>query len=247
MLLLTNTSVEHHHRWQGIVPAKTLKMSEAMVNTTINELLTMEEIIQRLDPNTVADILLPQTGQIVQPFVDELLADKPKQIQRFASSYAADSEGWVQKKVGHKFLSDLTVDVQKNIGVICNLRNCVVDMMMSDRSLLGKLFQISGKDELAFLTDSGLWFGFLLGMIQLVVALYWDNPWTLSIGGLIVGLATNWLALKWIFEPVNPLKIGPIVLQGLFLRRQKEVSADFSKFFASKGEANANLFSILSR
>ena len=222
--------------WQGIVPAKTLKMSEAMVNTTINELLTMEEIIQRLDPDKVADILLPQTGQIVQPFVDELLADKPKQIQKLVSSYASDSDGWVQKKVGHKFLSDLTVDVQKNIGKICNLRNCVVDMMMSDRSLLGKLFQISGKDELAFLTDSGLWFGFLLGMIQLMVALYWDNPWTLSIGGLIVGLATNWLALKWIFEPVNPLKIGPIVLQGLFLRRQNEVSADFSNFFASKGE-----------
>lgn len=221
--------------WQGIIPAKTLKMSEAMVNTTINELLTMEEIIQRLDPDKVADILLPQTGQIVQPFVDELLADKPNQIQKFASSYAADSSGWVQQKVGHKFLRDLTVDVQKNIGLICNLRNCVVDMMMNDRSLLGKLFQISGKDELAFLTDSGLWFGFLLGLIQLVVALYWDNPWTLSIGGLIVGLATNWLALKWIFEPVNPLKIGPLQLQGLFLRRQKEVSADFSQFFASKG------------
>ena len=231
--------------WQGIVPAKTLKMSEAIVNTTINELLTMEEIIQRLEPEKVADILLPKSGQIVQPFIDELLADKPKSVQSFASTYAADSDGWVQKKVGHKFLSDLTVDVQNNIGKICNLRNCVVDMMMSDRSLLGKLFQISGKDELAFLTDSGLWFGFLLGMIQLAVALYWDNPWTLSIGGLIVGLATNWLALKWIFEPVNPLKIGPIVLQGLFLRRQDEVSADFSKFFATRGETNILTFSCL--
>ena len=76
------------------------------------------------------------------------------------------------------------------------------------------------------MTDSGLWFGFLLGMIQLAVALLWDNPWTLSFGGLIVGLATNWLALKWIFEPVNPTPIvGNLVLQGLFLRRQKEVSA----------------------
>jgi hypothetical protein len=208
--------------WQGIVPAKTLKMSEAMVNTTINELLTMEEIIQRLDPDKVADILLPKSGQIVQPFLDELLADKPKLMRQFAINYAKDEDGWIQQKLAHKFLRDLTLDVQENIGSICNLRNCVVDMMMSDRSLLGKLFKISGKDELIFLVDSGLWFGFLLGIIQLAVALYWDNPWTLSIGGLIVGLATNWLALKWIFEPVNPLKIGPVVLQGLFLRRQNE-------------------------
>ena len=66
------------------------------------------------------------------------------------------------------------------------------------------------------------------------MALFWDNPWSLSIGGGIVGLATNWLALKWIFEPVNPTKIGPFLLQGQFLRRQKEVAAEFSKFFADK-------------
>lgn len=55
----------------------------------------------------------------------------------------------------------------------------------------------------------------------------------ISSGGGIVGLATNWLALKWIFEPVDPLKIGPFVLQGKFLRRQKEVAAEFSKYFAN--------------
>lgn len=52
-------------------------------------------------------------------------------------------------------------------------------------------------------------------------------------GGGIVGLATNWLALKWIFEPVDPLKIGPWLLQGKFLKRQKEVAAVFSNYFAS--------------
>lgn len=67
----------------------------------------------------------------------------------------------------------------------------------------------------------------------MAVALFYDNPWTLSIGGLIVGLATNWLALKWIFEPVNPTRFGPFILQGQFLRRQKEVAAEFSNFFAN--------------
>ena len=103
--------------WQGIVPAKTLKMSESMINTTINELLTMEEIIQRLDPDKVADILLPKSGQIVQPFIDELLADKPKALKEFATNYATDKDGWVQQKLAHKFLRDLTVGVQDNIAV----------------------------------------------------------------------------------------------------------------------------------
>jgi len=124
--------------------------------------------------------------------------------------------------------------MQNNIDKIFSAKHCVVDQMMRDRSLLGKLFRKCGQKELDFLTNSGLWFGFLLGIIQLLVALVWDNPWSLSIGGGIVGLATNWLALKWIFEPVNPLRIGPIVLQGMFLKRQPEVAVEFSKFFANK-------------
>jgi uncharacterized membrane protein YheB (UPF0754 family) len=49
-----------------------------------------------------------------------------------------------------------------------------------------------------------------------------------------MSVATNWLALKWIFQPVDPTKIGPFILQGQFLRRQNEVSVEFSKFFANK-------------
>jgi uncharacterized membrane protein YheB (UPF0754 family) len=73
----------------------------------------------------------------------------------------------------------------------------------------------------------------MLGVIQMLVALFWENPWALSIGGAIVGLATNWLALKWIFEPVNPTNVGPFILQGQFLRRQQEVAKEFSSFFAN--------------
>jgi uncharacterized membrane protein YheB (UPF0754 family) len=105
--------------------------------------------------------------------------------------------------------------------------------MMQDKTLLGELFRKCGQKELDFLTNSGLWFGFLLGIIQMVVALFWENPWALSIGGTIVGLATNWLALKWIFEPVLPTKVGPFVLQGMFLRRQREVAKEFSAFFSN--------------
>ena len=44
-----------------------------------------------------------------------------------------------------------------------------------------------------------------------------------NIGGALVGYVTNWIALKWIFEPLNPLVLGPFILQGMFLKRQKEV------------------------
>ncbi|MBL4587685.1 MAG: DUF445 family protein [Flavobacteriales bacterium] len=53
-------------------------------------------------------------------------------------------------------------------------------------------------------------------------------------GGLFVGYATNWLALKLIFRPLNPIRIGPFILQGLFLKRQKEVAKEYSDIIASE-------------
>jgi uncharacterized membrane protein YheB (UPF0754 family) len=178
----------------------------------------------------VADILLPEVPKIIKPFVDDFVSPQ----FRSTVNNVIESNEWFRQNLGRRFLINLTVDIQKNILPLLNLRKCVVDQMLADKSLLGKLFQKTGGKELSFLTVSGLWFGFLLGCIQMVVALYWDNPWSFSIGGCIVGLATNWLALKWIFEPVLPTKFGPFTLQGLFLRRQKEVASDFSNFFATK-------------
>lgn len=68
-------------------------------------------------------------------------------------------------------------DVQQNVDKVFDVRKCVVDQMMKDRSKLGSLFQECGRAELKFLTNSGLWFGFLLGLIQMMVALFVSNPW----------------------------------------------------------------------
>ncbi len=222
--------------WQGIVPCKTRTMSEAMVEMVTNQLLSVKLVFQRLDPRKVADLLAPEVPKLGQSIVDDLISSSSSSS---SSSLSSPLFSWASSlpaslfvglpqqtkelisHMNHKFLKDFTIAMQQNIDSLLNVRNCVVDQMLNDRAKLGELFRKCGQKELDFLTNSGLWFGFLLGLIQMVVALFWENPWSLSIGGGIVGLATNWLALKWIFEPVNPTKVGPFILQGQFLRRQK--------------------------
>jgi hypothetical protein len=117
-----------------------------------------------------------------------------------------------------------------------DLKELVVREMCEDKSTLVQLFQRCGREELKFLTNSGLWFGFLLGVAQALCWLVYDNPWTLTIGGTIVGLLTNWLALKCIFEPIEPHYFfgGRLKIQGLFLQRQHEVSGEFSDHLAKE-------------
>mmetsp|Transcript_4572 Transcript_4572/g.6594 ORF Transcript_4572/g.6594 Transcript_4572/m.6594 type:complete len:544 (+) Transcript_4572:163-1794(+) len=221
--------------WQGIVPCKTRPMSEVMVTMVTTQLLSVKEVFQRISPFRVAKLLSPRVPMMVQEILAELPLPKLAQEAPEAVFRGMPSETQaLLHGYNRKFLQDMVKALQKNIDSIFDIQKCVQTQMLADRTLLGKLFQKCGSAELDFLTNSGLWFGFLLGLIQMAVALFWDNPWTLSIGGAIVGFATNWLALKWIFEPVNPTRVGPFILQGQFLRRQKEVSKEFSQFFARK-------------
>lgn len=47
--------------------------------------------------------------------------------------------------------------------------------------------------------------------------------------GFVVGWYTNFLALKVIFRPLEPKKVCGVTFQGLFLKRQKEVSEVFAR------------------
>ncbi len=179
--------------WQGIVPCKTRTMSEAMVEMVTSQLLSVKMVFSRLDPKKVADLLAPEVSKLGQSIIEDIVP-----LPWASSLTTSVFEGLPDKSkdlivyMNKSFLKDFTVAMQKNIDSLLNVRNCVVNQMLLDRSKLGQLFQKCGQKELDFLTNSGLWFGFLLGVIQMIVALFWDNPWSLSIGGAIVGLATNW-------------------------------------------------------
>jgi uncharacterized membrane protein YheB (UPF0754 family) len=56
--------------------------------------------------------------------------------------------------------------------------------------------------------------------------------WTLPLGGAVVGFVTNWIAIKVIFQPVDPINIGFYELQGIFPGRQKQVSEEMSDYIA---------------
>ena len=100
--------------------------------------------------------------------------------------------------------------------------------------LLNRLFLEAGKVEFKFIIRSGLYFGFLFGLIQLAVWIFYKEWWVLPLFGVIVGYATNWFALNIIFRPLHPHHVGPWTIQGLFLKRQKEVARVWCELVTSE-------------
>ena len=223
--------------WQGIVPAKAAQMALTMVEMVTTKLINVEEVFLRLDPGKMAKLLLTEVPYIADGVVRDLT---PNWAADFGLKVLPAQCGPVLvglENVVERYLTGFVELVQMNTDKLVDLKELVVTEMCEDKKTLVELFQRCGRDELKFLTNSGLFFGFLLGCLQALAWLFYDNPWTLTFGGAVVGLATNWIALKCIFEPIEPVYLfnnPSLKIQGLFLQRQNEVSGEFSDHLASK-------------
>ena len=131
-------------------------------------------------------------------------------------------------------VSKLMDELHQDLNRYLDLEELVVKAFANNRSLLNELFWKCSKVEFLFIVKSGLIFGGVFGLLQSLVWFFVQPNWFLPITGLLVGWATNWLALKMIFEPLQPKRMGPWTWQGLFLKRQSEVSQAYAEFFARK-------------
>jgi len=210
--------------WQGIVPTKAKKMGRRLTDVVTRKLLSMRQSFKQLDAVTVAKMMEPTV-------LDRIRRDQ-------------GSKGDLTVALLQPFMRETLTQVVRKLQVeiedALDLSEVVSSAFIRDKLLLVELFQKVGRKELEFLVNSGFSFGFLLGIFQMLLWVLLPNGWVLSVGGALVGYITNWVAIKLIFEPVEPtrLKIGPIrtpfVLQGLFEKRQKEVSEEFAHFLATR-------------
>lgn len=203
--------------WQGVVPVRTEKMALRLTDIVSVKLLSLREAFGRLEPGQFANML--------QPTVED-------SIRR----HAPHGEWWAfaLKPFLPWALRRVVRELQEHVEDVLDLRQVVLSAFMRDKLVLVELFQKVGKVELDFLVISGLYFGLLLGFGQMGMWLAAPIPWTLPLAGAFVGYATNWMAIELLFSPADPTPVGPFVVQGLFEKRQPEVSVEFSEFLAAR-------------
>lgn len=246
--------------WQGIIPRKAAIMSSIACDTLTSRLIKPKEIFSRLDPERIAQELekpmLPIVEQITHDVMSHyqpgLWESIPVQVKKLlVNRIQQDSPTMVK---------ELMQQTKDNLDEVFDLKEMVITNLTRDKSLLNKIFYESGKKEFAFIQNSGIYFGFLIGLVQLATWLLTHNPIIMPIFGLFTGWFTDWLALKMIFMPQKPMGIGPFKWQGLFFKRQKEVSAAYGALIAQevltpsnmiesilKGKLSDNLFNMIQK
>jgi uncharacterized membrane protein YheB (UPF0754 family) len=85
-----------------------------------------------------------------------------------------------------------------------------------------------------FIRRSGIYFGFAIGLVQMVAWGLFHNPWIMPTFGFFTGFASDWLALNLIFIPREPKKLlGFIPVQGVLHAQRENVTRDYARILAN--------------
>lgn len=242
--------------WQGIIPSKATKMAVKSVDMLTTKLLKIEERFGLVKPERIALEMGPSLDKLARQITDEVM-------QAQAPTIWSSTPKFVKTQIYENITNELPQlviqmmdDIKENINELLDLKTIGVTALTKNKALLNDMFIRCGKEEFKFIEKSGLYFGIPFGLVQMGLAIYFVSVmkigtpwWLLPLFGLIVGYATNWLALKLIFEPLYPRKylFGLFEFQGLFIKRQPEVATEYAKIVSGDILTTERLFEFMVR
>ena len=222
--------------WQGILYKQSHKFASGVADMANENLISAREIIDRLDSedgesllaetlDEEAPALCREAAEIIAPGAWDGL---PDHVQAMICTQIKQKTREINREILDQVRdkSEELIDVHKLVYAQLSGAN-------TDR--LAEFTKRIGRKEFKFIEYYGGVFGFLIGLFQIAVWSVMQMWWLMPVVGVIVGLVTNWLAIKMIFRPQEPARyLGFIPYQGLFPKRQREIAADYGEVSAAE-------------
>lgn len=217
--------------WQGIIPTKAEKIARKSMILMTKKLFNIRELFNRLDPYEFSASMKDGAMLMLDDVINDVATKHIPNLWQKTPQDIKDEISIMAYNEHPRFMANLMVDMQENIDDILDITDMAVTLIAENKQLLGDIFLEVGEKEFIFLRRSGFYFGFLFGVCQMLIWMFYDASWILPVFGFMVGWSTNSIALKIIFKPTNPIPLfgGRFKLHGLFLQRQDDVAVVFSR------------------
>ncbi|HEY0450544.1 DUF445 family protein [Actinophytocola sp.] len=218
--------------WQGVVPRNSERMIRVSADLLTERLVDTKEIFQRLDPGRLAKEIEGPLLVVVDEVAREVMREYQPGLWELLPPLAQEVLVKQVQAGSPLMVKRIMAEIQENIDDVLDIRQVAVDALTRDKALLIRLIRDISKPEMAFIARCGVYFGLVLGLVQTVVWAVTKNPLVLPLFGAAIGWFTDWLAIKLVFFPRRPKRIGPLRLQGVFQRRRDEVAKQYAEIVA---------------
>lgn len=244
--------------WQGIVPRRAHIMAERSCDIMIGKLLKVEEVIDRIEPDSFFDQLNFVLLQTSEKVLERVATNQcPNGIWRKIPSNVKKEMKTLIMELAPGMFQPVLADVKGRINQIVDFKKMAVKILVREKRTLVEMFQEIGSREFTFVQHFSAVLGFILGVFQMFLWVLineggdedeckqpqhshsfhcWAGFVVLPVSGLIIGYLTNWMGINLIFRPVWPHLMcgGYVNFQGVFLKRQQQVSKDMANMVCDK-------------
>ena len=218
--------VEGRVGWQGIIPSRSARMGTIAAEKGIAKIATEREFYEEFDPEHIATHMVTSARGEIRQLTEDVFREEYTELWTNAPEGVRELvHARVQGRLP-RVADEITEKIGDNIDELLDINRMITSHLNENPELLNRLFLEVGDRELKFIINSG----FLT--IPLFLAI--DSPFVLPAAGVFVGYATNWIALKVIFLPIEERRLGPLRLQGLFIKRQPEAAEKYAEIVADE-------------
>ena len=221
--------------WQGIIPTKAEKMATVCFELFTTRLFNVREIFQRLDPVRFSEVMSDPILLMMDSVIHEVATAYMPLVWQKLPKEVKDDIVITADIEGQAFMAEFMQDMQDHVDDVVDIKHMTVQACVQNKALIVQIFKECGDEEFVFIRRSGFYLGFIFGLFQMGLYFLYKEAWTLPAAGFAVGWLTNYIALKVIFRPLHPTKILCWNnVQGIFLKRQNEVSAIFARIIMTE-------------
>ncbi|MGH9275648.1 MAG: hypothetical protein ACRDZU_13455 [Acidimicrobiales bacterium] len=220
--------------WQGIVPSRADKMASIATDKALLKVGSMGDFYREFDPDKIAEHLAKTARSEIRGIVSRIMEAEHPQLWRDLPPSLKEA---VFERVDAQLpeiVRGITHELGEHIDQCIDAKLLIMRHFRQDPALMNSIFLEMGGKELRFMKNSGFYFGIPAGLILVGILHYYPFWWVLPVGGVVIGYVVNYIAVWAVFEPIEPKRIGPFKLHGLFLKRQAEAGACFADIISRK-------------
>lgn len=220
--------------WQGVIPRRAGKTAAVTIQLLTDKLLKPEELLDKIDAKQVMeDLREPLTRSI-----DEMARDLAEMVHPgLWDSLPAIGRQAVLARVQDAapgVADNLLTEIRGDLPRFLDLHYLAVTTLVKNKEQLNELMKGMGGAALKFIRRSGIYFGFAIGLVQMVAWGVFHKWWIMPAFGFITGFASDWLALNLIFIPRTPKKLlGVFPIHGVLHAQRDNMTREYARLMAT--------------
>ncbi len=221
--------------WQGVVPKHRGRIAGIAAELLTTRLIDPREVLDRIDVDRInAEIEQPLLNA-VDAIARDVITEHHPNVWEALPPLAQDMVIKQVQATTPRIVVQTLSELRENIDAVVDVKQFALAQLTKDDDRLVRIVRELAHPELTFIARSGIWFGFVIGIVQAVVWALTKEPLVMPIFGAAIGLFTDWLAITLVFRPREPILLpGGWHVQGSFHRRRAEVAHRYARLIADE-------------